>query len=79
MLSWVRDYGQLWREGSDIEVFRPSKPDAARFNSVLWNYSYNLPLGRFQKPGNWNDADFIIGGDDGMTLAKTAANWRCGR
>lgn len=71
VLTWVRDYGQLWREGSDIATFRASNPDRPRFQSVLWNYSYNLPLGRFQKPGNWNDADFIIGGDSGMTLAET--------
>jgi alpha-galactosidase len=38
---------------------------------VLWNYSYNLPLGRFQRPGHWNDPDFIIGGDQGMTLPET--------
>jgi alpha-galactosidase len=67
----VPDYGDLWREGTDIETFDPSKPDAGRFDSVLWNYAYNLPLGRFQKPGNWNDADFIIGGDGGMTLPQT--------
>ena len=42
-----------------------------RFASVLWNYSYNLPLGRFQTPGNWDDPDFIIGGDTGMTLAES--------
>ncbi len=71
VLSWVRGYGQLWREGSDIAVFNPKKPDASRFHSVLWNYAYNLPLGRFQKPGNWNDSDFIIGGDSGITPAET--------
>ena len=71
VLSWVRDYGQLWREGSDMANFHVKKPDDPRFHSVLWNYSYNLPLGRFQKPGNWNDADFIIGGADGMSLAET--------
>jgi alpha-galactosidase len=71
VLTWVRDYGQLWREGSDIATFHASNPDRPRFRSVLWNYSYNLPLGRFQKPGNWNDADFIIGGDAGMSLAET--------
>ncbi len=71
VLDWVRNYGQLWREGSDIAIFDPKKPDHPRFHSVLWNYSYNLPLGRFQKPGNWNDADFIIGGDGGMTLPET--------
>jgi alpha-galactosidase len=71
VLTWVRDYGQLWREGSDIANFNPKQPDAPRFNSVLWNYAYNLPLGRFQKPRNWNDPDFIIGGDSGMSLAET--------
>jgi alpha-galactosidase len=71
VLSWVRDYGQLWREGTDVATFHPAKPDRSRFHSVLWNYSYNLPLGRFQKPGNWNDADFIIGGDAGTTLPET--------
>lgn len=71
VLSWVRGYGQLWREGDDIATFDPKKPDTPRFHDVLWNYAYNLPLGRFQKPGNWNDPDFIIGGDRGMTLNET--------
>jgi alpha-galactosidase len=71
VLKWVPLYGQLWREGTDIDTFDEKKPNAGRFGSVLWNYAYNQPLGRFQKPGNWNDADFIIGGDSGMTLAET--------
>jgi alpha-galactosidase len=71
VLSWVGHYGQLWREGSDMANYHAKDPDAARFHSVLWNYSYNLPLGRFQKPGNWNDADFIIGGDSGLSLAES--------
>lgn len=71
VLSWVRDYGQLWREGSDMANFHANNSDHPRFGSVLWNYSYNLPLGRFQKPGNWNDADFIIGGDSGLSLAES--------
>src|SRR6185437_13926826 len=71
VLTWVREYGQLWREGTDIEIFRKEDPDRSRFGSMVWNYSYNLPLGRFQKPGNWNDADFIIGGDNGLTAAES--------
>ena len=71
VLGWVRQYGQLWREGTDIAIFHSKNPDAPRFHSVMWNYDYNLPLGRFQSPGNWNDADFIVGGDDGLTLAET--------
>ena len=71
VLSWVRGYGQLWREGSDIATFNPKNPDRSRFMSVLWNYSYNLELARFQTPNNWNDADFIIGGEPGMTLPES--------
>jgi alpha-galactosidase len=71
VLSWVRGYGQLWREGTDVQVYDGKRPDQSRFRSVMWNYDYNLQLGRFQTPGNWNDADFIIGGDRGMTLAET--------
>ncbi|HJS91294.1 MAG TPA: ricin-type beta-trefoil lectin domain protein [Steroidobacteraceae bacterium] len=71
VLAWVRHYGELWREGSDIATYDRQRPGRARFGSVLWNYDYNLQLGRFQKPGNWNDADFIIAGDEGMTLAES--------
>ena len=71
VLTWVRDYGQLWREGDDMANFHAQNAGRPRFGSVLWNYAYNLPLGRFQKPGNWNDADFIIGGDSGMSLAES--------
>jgi alpha-galactosidase len=69
VLGWVRGYGQLWREGTDMANYH-GKTTHERFASVLWNYSYNLPLGRFQTPGNWDDPDFIIGGDTGMTLGK---------
>jgi len=71
VLTWVRGYGQLWREGSDIANYHAKNPDAPRFKSVLWNYAYNLPLGRFQKPGNWDDADFIIAGDSGMSVEES--------
>lgn len=75
VLHWAGFYGQLWREGTDIAVYEAKNPDRSRFHSVLWNYAYNLPLGRFQKPGNWNNADFIIGGDHGMTLAETRSQF----
>jgi alpha-galactosidase len=71
VLRWVSDYGELWREGTDIATFHTNNPDNPRFSSVLWNYAYNLPLDRFQKPGHWNDADFIIGGDGGMSVPES--------
>jgi alpha-galactosidase len=71
VLAWVPDYGELWREGTDIATFHTNNPDNPRFSSVLWNYAYNLPLDRYQKPGHWNDADFIIGGDGGMSVPES--------
>jgi alpha-galactosidase len=71
VLTWVGGYGQLWREGTDMGNYHAARPDASRFHNVLWNYAYNLPLARFQRPGNWNDPDFIIGGDPGMTPAES--------
>ncbi len=71
VLSWGKPYGQLFREGTDIANFHASNPDRPRFNSVLWNYDYNLPLGRFQGAGHWNDPDFILAGDGGMSLAES--------
>jgi len=73
VLSWIGNYGELWREGSDMAVYQADRksPPPQRYQSMLWNYSYNLPLGRFQKPGNWNDPDFIIAGGIGMNLPES--------
>lgn len=71
VLGWVRHYGELWGEGTEMSTLDASRPMLPRFNGVLWNYAYNLPLGRFQKPGNWDHPDFVIAGDTGMTLAES--------
>lgn len=71
VLSWGRGLGQVWRQGTDIANFRIANPNRPRFNSVLWSYAYTLPLGRFQSPGGWNDPDFVIAGDGGMSLAES--------
>ncbi|MFC0436717.1 ricin-type beta-trefoil lectin domain protein [Kutzneria buriramensis] len=71
VLSWVKQYGQLWREGYDIATYDKNKPDASRWGSVLGNYGYNSPIGRYAGPGNWNDPDFLIAGDGGMTADES--------
>ncbi|MEV8531475.1 ricin-type beta-trefoil lectin domain protein [Streptomyces sp. NPDC051211] len=67
VLGWVRETGQLWREGRDIKVYNPTAPNTARWSSVLGNYGYNRWLGRYASPGNWNDPDFLIAGAPGLT------------
>ncbi|MFG3280875.1 ricin-type beta-trefoil lectin domain protein [Streptomyces sp. NPDC048111] len=71
VLSWVGEYGQLWREGRDIAVFDPRKPTTSRWSSVLDNYAYNRWLGRYAHPGNWNDPDFLLAGDPGLTAEES--------
>jgi len=71
VLSWGKGYGQVFRQGTDMDDFHAASPNRSRFRSVLWNYAYTLPLGRFQEPGNWADPDFLIAGDGGMSLAES--------
>ncbi|KAG0359897.1 hypothetical protein BG005_011868 [Podila minutissima] len=67
--SWIGRYGQLWRHSTDISVYK--KDGKSRWPSVMTNYRFNIRLARFQKPGNWNDPDFIITGDnEGLTLEE---------
>ncbi|MFD9333099.1 ricin-type beta-trefoil lectin domain protein [Streptomyces sp. NPDC060028] len=71
VLGWVGETGQLWREGRDIKVYKPTAPDTSRWSSVLGNYGYNRWLGRYAGPGNWNDPDFLIAGAPGLTAAES--------
>ncbi|MEU8435188.1 ricin-type beta-trefoil lectin domain protein [Streptomyces sp. NPDC029216] len=71
VLDWVGETGQLWREGKDIKVYKPSAPQTSRWGSVLGNYGYNRWLGRYAAPGNWNDPDFLIAGAPGLTDAES--------
>ncbi|KAG0325486.1 hypothetical protein BGZ99_000616 [Dissophora globulifera] len=67
--TWIGRYGQLWRHSTDIAVCK--KNGESRWPSIMTNYRFNIRLARFQKPGNWNDPDFIITGDnDGLTLEE---------
>ncbi|MFI5979453.1 ricin-type beta-trefoil lectin domain protein [Streptomyces sp. NPDC051555] len=70
VLGWVGESGQLWREGKDIQVYKPAAPTASRWASVLGNYGYNRWLDRYASPGNWNDPDFLLAGAPGLTDAE---------
>ncbi|HET9594327.1 MAG TPA: glycoside hydrolase family 27 protein [Anaeromyxobacteraceae bacterium] len=75
VLGWVGDYGQLWRLGYDIQIYDSWNPTADRWPSVMRNYLYTRDLGRFTRPGNWNDPDFIIGGDPGTTFEEARSQF----
>ncbi|MDF3290490.1 glycoside hydrolase family 27 protein [Streptomyces silvisoli] len=69
VLGWVARYGNLWREGTDIALGQES--GAAKWRSLLGNYDYNAPLEKYAGPGHWNDPDFLLVGDRGLTADES--------
>src|SRR5262249_47967357 len=63
VIDWTSKIANLWREGTDVVLGQ----GANKWSSILRNYSYNAPLGRYAGPGHWNDPDFLIAGDDGLS------------
>lgn len=68
VLGWVGQYGNLWREGNDIALGQYS--GATKWESILTNYGYNVGLTQYAGPGHWNDPDFLIVGDSGLTTTQ---------
>ncbi|GAB3797043.1 hypothetical protein GCM10028798_07690 [Humibacter antri] len=58
----------LWREGADTALGQQSA--AAKWSAIAYNYSYNEPLGQYAGPGHWNDPDFLLAGDSGLTTTE---------
>ncbi|MFJ8622410.1 ricin-type beta-trefoil lectin domain protein [Kitasatospora sp. NPDC093550] len=79
-MNWVRPLGQLWRVGPDIFNDRDNGATDPWNQPLGVQSSYNfgayqsfdstLELSRYQGPGNWNDADMLLIGDNGMTTAE---------
>lgn len=65
VIGWSAQVGNLWREGADIALGQES--GAAKWSSLLYNYGYNVGLADLQSPGRWNDPDFLLAGDSGLT------------
>lgn len=65
VIRWSAQVGNLWREGTDVALGQESA--SAKWHSLLHNYSYNVALADLQSPGRWNDPDFLLAGDSGLS------------
>ena len=65
VIGWSAQLGNLWREGDDIALGQES--GAAKWSSIMDNYGYNVGLADLQSPGRWNDPDFLLAGDSGLS------------
>ncbi|MGW7556286.1 glycoside hydrolase family 27 protein [Streptomyces rimosus] len=68
VIRWSSQVGNLWREGRDIAVEKHS--GAKKWSSIKYNYAYNAKLAPFQRPGRWNDPDFLLAGDSGLSTRQ---------
>jgi alpha-galactosidase len=62
VMGWVPEYGQLARHSRDTLVFNSTLywPDITGWDSIMFNYGQEVRLARYQKPGYYNDPDFLI-------------------
>lgn len=58
----------LWREGADTALEQQS--GATKWNAISYNYGYNVGLERYAGPGHWNDPDFLLAGDSGLSTIE---------
>ncbi|HVK21996.1 MAG TPA: ricin-type beta-trefoil lectin domain protein [Actinokineospora sp.] len=67
-IAYSQKAGQLWREGTDIFMWTPATTSGQGRGSMTHNYNYNWPLARYSGPNSWNDPDFLLTGDNSLTL-----------
>ncbi|MFF8788249.1 glycoside hydrolase family 27 protein [Streptomyces sp. NPDC015125] len=65
VIGWSAALGNLWRGGRDVALQKNTP--AAKWSSILYNFRYNARLAGLQRPGRWNDPDFLLAGDTGVT------------
>ncbi|KIZ17141.1 glycoside hydrolase family 27 protein [Streptomyces natalensis] len=65
VIEWSAKLGNLWRGGRDIALEQQSP--ATKWSSILYNFRYNAKLDGLQRPGRWNDPDFLLVGDSGLS------------
>lgn len=66
VMDWIPGYGELARHSADIATYNTSKP----WESLMYNYDEQLLVTRYQKPGYFNDPDFIIADEPLLTLEE---------
>ncbi|OAQ65460.1 alpha-galactosidase [Pochonia chlamydosporia 170] len=64
VMVWAAEYGQLARHSADVATY----PKGNGWRSIMFNYGQNVRLARFQKPGFFNDPDFLIPDHPSFTM-----------
>lgn len=65
-------YGELARHSNDIIVY---SSNGNSWDSVMTNYDYETRLARYQVPGFYNDPDFLIPDNRGLTADEKRSHF----
>ncbi|KNG86743.1 alpha-galactosidase A [Aspergillus nomiae NRRL 13137] len=65
VMDWVPEYGELARHSDDIIVYGG---EGSAWDSIMTNYRFNTLVARYQRPGYYNDPDFLISDHPGLSL-----------
>ncbi|KAG0650012.1 putative alpha-galactosidase A [Hyphodiscus hymeniophilus] len=77
VMDWVPEYGQLARHSRDTLVWNSTLywPDITGWDSVMFNYGQEVRLARYQRPGYFNDPDFLNVDHFDYTLAEKKSHF----
>lgn len=74
VMDWVPYNGELSRHSSDVLVYIGVE-GLSGWESVMQNYNYNTQLARYQRPGYFNDPDFLIADNPELTLTEKKSHF----
>ncbi|KAL2011176.1 hypothetical protein VTN00DRAFT_3894 [Thermoascus crustaceus] len=57
VMGWVPIFGELARHSTDVLIYGG---EGSSWDSIMVNYDFNTLLARYQRPGYFNDPDFLI-------------------
>ncbi|KAE8149942.1 putative alpha-galactosidase A [Aspergillus avenaceus] len=65
VMGWVPHFGELARHSVDILVYSGA---GSAWDSIMTNYQFNTLVARYQRPGYYNDPDFLIPDHPGLSM-----------
>lgn len=77
VMDWVPEYGQLARHSRDIVVWNSTayNPNITGWDSIMFNYGQEVRLARYQKPGYFNDPDFLVPDHFDLTMPEKQSHF----
>jgi alpha-galactosidase len=74
VMEWVPLYGELARHSVDIAVYGLYN-SSDYWKSIMKNYAFQVQLARYQRPGFYNDPDFLIPDYPWLTLDEKRSHF----